>query len=238
MTCLIYFRSWLSAFVGIFLTLQFMQFLTLAVALAGQIVAEHAYTRTRKLLLLLVGALVAAGLAQMLWQTPVESIPALARSFRGTWTGRIVLAPFEVFSAAILAEAWFPDLLCWGAGAAAIDLGLLVLVLKLDADYLEGAAAISQRLYERIQKARQGGGLALPAPKGATRLRVPRLPWLGGAGPVAWRQLLMAMRTSQYSDLDLSGPGRRVPGRGALRTARYRIERPLRHVRCRCGWPT
>ena len=43
-------------------------------ALAGQIVAEHAYTHTRRLILLGVGALVAAGLAQMLWQTPIQSI--------------------------------------------------------------------------------------------------------------------------------------------------------------------
>jgi Putative ABC exporter len=196
-TCLIYFRSWLAAFVGIFLTMEFMQLLALVVALAGQIVAEHAYTRSRKLSLLVVGALVAAGLAQMLWQTPVTSIPALALAFRGTWTGRVVLAPFEVFSAAMLAVEWFPELLCWGALAAAINLGLVAVILKLDADYLEGAAAVSQRIYERRQRIRASGGMALPASQKATRLRVPRLPWWGGAGPLAWRQLLMAMRTSQ-----------------------------------------
>ena len=94
----------------------------------------------------------------MLWQTPMQSIPELAWSFRNTWTGRVLLAPFEVFSHAILADDYFPDLVCWGAAAPAIDLGLLVLVLKLDADYLEGAAAISQKLYERMQRAKQGGG--------------------------------------------------------------------------------
>ena len=26
-----------------------------------------------------------------------------------------------------------------------------------------------------------------------------RFPWLGGAGPLAWRQILMAMRTSRYA---------------------------------------
>ena len=49
MSCLLYLNSWLSAFVGIFLTLVFTQLLALAVALAGQIVAEHAYTLTRKI---------------------------------------------------------------------------------------------------------------------------------------------------------------------------------------------
>jgi hypothetical protein len=207
MSALIYFNSWLSAFVGIFLTLVFTQLLGLSVALAGQIVAEHAYSLTRKLVLLGVGALVLSGLAQMIWQTPIESIPDLAWSFRSTWTGRAVLAPFEVFSHAILANTTFPDLVCWGAAAAVIDLCLLVLVLRLDADYLEGAAAVSQKLYERIRRARKGGGLALPTSKAAARLRIPMLPWLGGAGPLAWRQLLLAMRTSRLVILISLGLG-------------------------------
>jgi hypothetical protein len=197
MTALMYLNMWLAAFVGIFLTLAFTQLIALSVALAGQIVAEHAYTHTRRLILLGVGALVAAGLAQLLWQTPIQTIPELAWNFRRTWTGRALLAPFEVFSHAILAKAFFPDLVCWGSAAAAIDLSLLILVLKLDADYLEGAATVSQKLYERMQRARKGGGLALPTSKNAARLRVPKLPWLGGAGPLAWRQLLVAMRTSR-----------------------------------------
>ena len=207
MSAVIYLNTWLSAFVGIFLTLAFTQLVALSVALVGQIVAEHAYTRTRRLLLLVVSALALIGLAQMIWQTPIGSVPELAWSFRSTWTGRALLAPFEVFSHAILADAFFPDLVCWGAAAAAIDLGLLILVVKLDADYLEGAAAISQKLYERMQRARKGGGLALPTSKTAARLRIPRLPWLGGAGPLAWRQLLVAMRTSRLIILISLGIG-------------------------------
>ena len=71
----------------------------------------------------------------------------------------VLLAPFEVFSHAILAADWFPELVCWGGGALAIDLGLLALIFKLDADYLESAAAISQKLYEKIQRMKQGGGI-------------------------------------------------------------------------------
>ena len=197
MSFLLYLTTWRAAFVGIFLTLEFVQLVALATALAGQIVAEYAYSYTRKLILLGMGALVAAGLAQMLWQTPIQNIAELARSFRGTWTGMVLLAPFEVFSHAILAGDFWPDLVCWGAAAAAIDLGLLILILRLDADYLEGAAAISQKVYERMQRAKKGGGFALPTSKNAARLRVPVLPWLGGAGPLAWRQLLLAMRTSR-----------------------------------------
>ncbi len=203
---LMYFRSWLAAFVGIFLTLVFTQFVSLAAALAGQIATEYAYTRARKLALYGVLALFAAGLAQMFYQTPIQSFPELALSFRGSWAGRVLLAPFEVFSHTMMAHTLFPDLLCWAAGGAGIDLAVLVLVLKLDADYIEGAAAVSQKLYDRIRRVRQGGGFG-PAPKSAGRLRLRRLPWLGGAGPLAWRTMLIAMRTSRVVIIAFLGLG-------------------------------
>jgi Putative ABC exporter len=196
---LIHLPSWMSAFVGIFLTLTFVQFLAMASSFIAQIVAEHAFTARRRLLLLCIGVLVAAGLMQVLFQTPVQNVAEIALRFRSSWTGRILLAPFEVFSHAILAPQWFPDLLSWSAGAAAIDLGLLALILKLDADYLESAAAISQKIYDRLQRMKQGGGFTLPASKTAARIQVRPFPWLGGCGPQAWRQLLLALRKSKYA---------------------------------------
>src|SRR5262249_17362657 len=68
-------------------------------------------------------------------------------------------------------------------------------------DYLESAAEISQRLYEKLRRAKQGGGLAMPAAQGSARLRVPHLPWLRGVGPIAWRQLILALRTSRHAVL-------------------------------------
>jgi ABC-2 type transport system permease protein len=204
---LLYLTSWLAAFVGILLTLAFLQLLAMAAGFVGQLVAEHAYTVTRKLVLVSIGVLVAAGLIQLLWQSPVQSISELALGFRHTWPGMLLLAPVQVFSNAITARKWFPDLAGWAAGAAAIDLGLLALILKLDADYLESAAAISQKLYEKMQRVKQGGGIALPASKSAARIRLPMLPWLGGAGPLAWRQTLLALRTSQYAILMSAGIG-------------------------------
>ena len=120
----------------------------------------------------------------MLWQTPVQSLAELARSFRASWTGMVLLAPFEVFSHAILAGDLFPDLVCWGAAALAIDLGLLVLIFKLDADYLEAAAAISQKVYETVAAMKQGGGMALPASQNAAQIRAPPVS-LAGRGRAA-----------------------------------------------------
>jgi hypothetical protein len=143
--------------------------------------------------------MVFAGLAQMLWQAPIQGPAQLAHQFRSSWTGKVLLAPFEVFSHTILAAGWFPELVCWGAGALAIDALLLALIFKLDADYLESAAAISQKLYEKVLRMKQGGGIVMPASQMAASIRLIRFPWLGGAGPLAWRQVLMAVRTSRYA---------------------------------------
>jgi hypothetical protein len=191
---LVFLHLWFSAFVGFFLTLALVQLLALVAALARQLVAESAYTLTRKLIWITVSGLLAAGLAQALWQAHLPSIAEMAGRFRSTWTGMALLAPFEVFSHTILAKRLFPDFVCWAAAAAVIDLGLLALVLRLDADYLEAAAAASQQVYEQVQRARKRGGLGLPISGRAARLRLPQPPWMCGAGPLAWRQLLLAVR--------------------------------------------
>ncbi len=119
-----FFPRWLSFFVGLTLSLAFLNLASLAVSLARLIVAERAHTRARKLVLILVTTMAAVALPQAITRTPVFRFADLAASFRATWPGRVLLAPFEVFSNAMLAERWFPDLAGWAAAAAAIDLAL------------------------------------------------------------------------------------------------------------------
>src|SRR5262249_36098254 len=75
---------------------------------------------------------------------------------------------------------------------------LLIVILKMDANYLEAAAAISQKVYEQLRRTKQGGGLAMPTTARGARIHLAQLPWLGGAGPIAWRQLVLALRTSRH----------------------------------------
>ncbi len=151
-TMLIYFRSWLCAFVGLMLTFAMLQLLGMATALVSQIVAESIYTRARKILLAVVLIVLFLGLGQVAGRVQGRGIREMAAGLRESKALRVLVAPFEVFTHAIFAEAWFPDLLAWGAGALAIDLALLALILKLDANYLESAAAISQKVYERLRR--------------------------------------------------------------------------------------
>src|SRR5262249_26804515 len=139
---LLFLESWLSAFVGLVLALVFVQLLATTTALLGQIVAEHAYNARRRIVLLMIGAMAAAAVVQMLWNTEALAPAELAHRFRSSWFGVVLLAPFEIFARAILAPNWFPELVCWGAASLAIDAGLLALIFKLDADYLESAAVI------------------------------------------------------------------------------------------------
>jgi hypothetical protein len=194
----IYVRNWVASYVGIVLTGAFLQLVALVTALMGQIVAMRAYNLTRKLILIALALALAAGVLALFRQVANRSIPELVEAFTTTWPAVVLLAPFKVFSGAILARTIFPELVGWALAAAAIDGSLLWLVLRLDADYVESAAAISQKMHERTRRAKQGGGIAMPVTRGLLGVRPRPLPWLWGAGPVAWRQAVLAIRMSRY----------------------------------------
>jgi hypothetical protein len=191
-----YASLWLAAFVGSCLTLAFVQLFSTAVVLFGHTLAEQAYTRTRKIVLLALAALAGIGLAEAAMAASEHGLLPLVTAFRHSWAGIVLLAPMDVFARAFLARTLFPELVGWGALALGVDLALLAVVLRLDVNYMEASIVVSQKLYRRREQIRRGGGLAWTV--GSTgRVRVPLFPWLGGAGPVVRRQLIHAVRTSR-----------------------------------------
>lgn len=188
---------WIAVYIGAFLALLFIQFLSMTFVLIRQIVTEHAYTRLRKLLLAAVVTLIAVGLWQALAVGAEQGFMALLRQFRETWAGYCLLAPFDVFSRTITAETLFPGLAGWATLALSVDLALLVLVMRLDANYLEAAAAISQKIYSRTERAKRAGVVAASVSRRSARWHMPSLPRIGGVGPIAWRQLTTAMRNAR-----------------------------------------
>jgi hypothetical protein len=121
---------------------------------------------------------------------------ALMTQVHGTMAGRVLLAPFGVFARTMTASPASGGLAKWATLALVIDLAMLAVVIGLDANYLETAATVSQRRYERMQRIRRGGAGGMSRPSGPN-FRVPPLPWLGGIGPIAWRQLTGAVRNSR-----------------------------------------
>lgn len=188
---------WFAFYIGTVLTFVFFQLLAMSVAFIGQTVAEHVYTRTRKTIAIVVAVLVALGVAQALAVGMQQDWLQVVREFRDSSAGLILLAPFEVFSRTILAQRLFPDLLLWGGLALTIDLVLLAIVLRLDANYLEAAVAVSQKLYGRLERMKRGGSMIVLSTPRPPRWSLPRFPWMGGAGPIAWRQLSVALRSSR-----------------------------------------
>lgn len=187
-----YAQSWVTCYVGVFLTLLFVQFFSTAGVMLGQAIGQRAYTATRAAMLGL--ALIVALLLARHWVGGMRGAEAID-AFRESDAGRAILRPFEPFADAMTARPG-GEFLAGAAEAAAIDTGLLAIVVLLDANYLEAALAASQRRYAQIQRIRSGALLNANL-KGDVAWRLPRPWWLGGAGPIVWRQATNAARSAK-----------------------------------------
>jgi ABC-type transport system involved in multi-copper enzyme maturation permease subunit len=194
---LIHLRSWPAAAVGLFLAVLMSNSLTMCAQLVAQSVTERAFSRGRKLLL---GGVIAA-FAGVLGQ-------AASQGLNGPWqetllrarhapAAEIVLAPFTVFAQIITAERLIPDALGWVALGATLVVGVYAIAIWLDANYLETAVRVSQQMQERKRRIVSGGVFAAHAKRPVRSSRLCQPPWLGGVGPVAWRQVVQSLRGSR-----------------------------------------
>jgi hypothetical protein len=195
--CMIPFTSRVgAAFVGLVLGMMFLHLVIVSVVLIGTMIGAQAYNRRRRwalgfvvvlvtLMLLKVGSGIFELSPSELLEA-VEQTPALV----------VVLTPFRWYVNAFTATQYWPDLAQWGLLGLAVDVALVVLVFALDAHYLETAASAGEKIYATLQKVR-GTGLAYQARPSKARFAIPDLPWWGGIGPIAWRQLTTALRSRQ-----------------------------------------
>ncbi len=192
----LYIHSWPAAAVGSFLAWLLLGSLTMCAQLVAQSVSERAYTRARKLLLggVIVAAAVARGKPPAKGSTAVgrrrccrhgirrrpksfwrpslcspRSSPPSAYS-RTRWAGRR------------WARRWLSPPTRWQSAWTPITW---------------------RRPPASAGRSRSAGGASPAAPflsRGPARLRSSRLPqppWLGGAGPLLWRQAIQALRGSR-----------------------------------------
>lgn len=185
-------RWWPATYLGVLLTLWFVQLFSTAGVLLGQAISQRAHNVVRRAVL--IGALVAGVIFARQWLQAHGGMEAVY-AFRDSDVGRAVLRPFESFGNAMTAES--PgDLARWAGEAAAFNLGLLLLVVLLDANYMEAALSASRRRYAQVQRIRSGRLLGSRT-RSEVKWRLPQPPWLGGAGPIAWRQATSAARSAQ-----------------------------------------
>jgi hypothetical protein len=189
---LAYSGSWLACYVGVFLTLIFVQLFSTAGVLLGQALGQRAQSLLRQGII--VVALVVGLLLARNWVASRGGMEAVYQ-LQDTQLGRNLLAPFEPFARAITSTS-FSELAGSAGEAALIDIGLLIVVILLDANYVEAALSASRRRYAQIQRIR-GGSLLSSGVKGNVTWSLPRAPWLWGAGPIAWRQATSAARSAR-----------------------------------------
>jgi hypothetical protein len=185
-----------AAFAGVLLAVMFMQLFAMLIALVGSTVGAQAFDLRRKLLVLgIVAALVVLALLTLDREAfTLPPLELLQRAEEGPVV-QTLLAPLGWFMDAFTAERLWPDLVEAVLLSLMVNGVLLALVFLLDARYLETAAAVSERVYARLQQMRSGGS-ATPVFRGSGKASfgLPDLPWWGGIGPIAWRQLLAALR--------------------------------------------
>ena len=173
----------------------FLHLLSMAVSLAIITLEAHAYNRHRKFAL---GGLFGVALLIVL-QVTGEAFPQSTGEFftraEESPLLQLILEPLSWYARAFAAPHVWPDLVQWSLMAMAVNGLLAVAVIGFDTHYLEAASITSERVYARLQRIRSAGSsfqLFAPA-KGLFSL--PSLPWWGGLGPIAWRQLLAAVRS-------------------------------------------
>jgi hypothetical protein len=181
-------------FVGLWLTVTFEQWAAMLVIL----ILAGLSARSRAALYAVAGLVVLAA-ALSVWRAgvfdPQLELVARFRALADSEVLRVASAPFAVFSRVMLAES-VGALAVWGAAAVAMTLGVVWLILRLDANFLEASLAASQRRYEMVERAKRSGGLPTIGIGAKPRFTLPRLPRLFGAGTIAWRQSLDLMRGS------------------------------------------
>lgn len=183
----------LAAFLGAFLTLMFIQLFSAVIGLLSQLLAGYCYVPLRRSHVIMLLAAVVVALA---WYFSAidNGIAAALTLFESSLIGTVVLAPFGVFVHIFLAPSIYPELLGWVTLGLAINTGLLAVIILLDRHSYEASIAASLKLHKRWIRARRSGLLWGAQPVVVRSFRPP--PVIGGSGPVAWRQLLAALRTS------------------------------------------
>jgi len=183
-------------YLGLVLALVFVQLFSMSLGFIAATIGATIYNRARKLLLVGVIALLALGLYRAGGEYLTSDFGTMVERLEDTPVLRTLLEPLRCFSRALAADRLWPDFALWGGVSLVIDLGLLVLVFALDAWQIETAAAAGERLYAQSQRIRRGGAAAAVAGgAGKRRFSMPSLPWLFGAGPIAWRQLTAVPRS-------------------------------------------
>ena len=191
---------WIGAFLGALCTMLFTYLTYMVVAVVFEHLSHSAYRRVQLTAASILGLVVFfclthgptrpdvavhwTGVAQL--DSFLDGVVVLSE----TTVGTVLLAPFLACTRIMTAPS-VASVCAWGSGGAVINLVALFLLLFLEQKLSRRTELREQRDYRLLRD----NFVVTPAEvvQPSTRRRcLPQLPWLGGAGPVAWRQLVTA----------------------------------------------
>lgn len=192
--------TWLGGWLGTLLLLNFVQLFTAAFSLLAHAIEERAYTRVRQVVLWGILLALISSVTYAWWAAGgLDDPSAVLVRWESSPALQYGLMPLRWFFRVIAAREH--NALFWGyvLSAVAVDVGLFLMVMRLDGHYLETAAKVAERRAAALERLRSGGlantGGVASAETTSRRRRVPTPPWLFGVGPIVWRQMLGAVRS-------------------------------------------
>jgi hypothetical protein len=186
---------WPACFGGGFLSLLLVQFFSINAVIGLQTLGSGLRARLRwSILIAFLAAVVIIARHVFAGQTPTSGFD-LMRRIDAAPLAHAMLSPFSVFGD-LIAATTVAEFFRFAIPAVAIDALLLALLLRLDANYLETATIASARRYSQLQRIRGGSMLSIGVGANA-HWHIPVFPRLGGVGPIIWRQITGAARSSK-----------------------------------------
>ena len=131
-------RWWPACYVGIVLSLLFVQLFSINAVILGQTAGANVYSNVRRLAFLIVIVVAVAAMRELSSSAHPRDVLDAINHFHDSPVGSAILSPFDVFGQALTARN-FVGLAQYGVLAAIIDALLLMLVFTLDASYAEAA---------------------------------------------------------------------------------------------------
>lgn len=189
---------WATAFVGFFLASYFVMLFGTAYSFFLSAISERfryggyvlaaavVYGCVRSIRSLYLDVLGAGGTPRTFWSDLIH-LPVI----------KAVTAPFAPFANV---AAGIGPLSAWLSGLAIalfMTVALYIMVLLLDADYMEASIARSAKAYARLERLRRGQTPLTGAGSIRVKWSIPEFPYAGGVGPIVWRQLTTFARTSR-----------------------------------------
>ena len=181
---------------GVFLGLSMF---SLSFMLVGMLATSGALALSRRTrTALTVGVVSAFALGLYLAWPSATSIDGALQGLSTLGPVQVLLFPFQMVVETVIAERVFPDLLLWGGALLCVDALLVSAIVAADADFMERSLAAGERDFARLQQLRRQQSTLLAVGKVRGRWRPPPPPYLAGAGPIAWRQAVLAVRSELF----------------------------------------